>query len=186
MKGHLSGMPDRTVIDGEIVATRRSGASIIQCAAELWLEEGGRIFYYVFDLDRGGDGRRNQIRKRLMSAANFSKARILPKLKEARPLFALELKKGRMVDLVQSVKAQGLEGLIAKRRNSRYEPGQRSGAWQKMWVNQGQEFVIGGYTIEARDIPDALVYGYYEGNDLIYAARDAMNGFTPKSSGPNS
>jgi len=44
------------------------------------------------------------------------------------------------------VKAQGLEGLVAKRSDSRYEPGMRSGAWQKMCVNQGQEFVIGGYT----------------------------------------
>jgi bifunctional non-homologous end joining protein LigD len=42
------------------------------------------------------------------------------------------------------VKAQGLEGLVAKRRDSRYEAGLRSGAWQKMRVNQGQEFVIGG------------------------------------------
>jgi hypothetical protein len=41
---------------------------------------------------------------------------------------------------------QGLEGLVGKNRNSRYEPGQRSSAWQKMRVNQGQEFVIAGYT----------------------------------------
>lgn len=74
-----------------------------------------------------------------------------------------------MVDLVQSVKAQGLEGLIAKRRDSRYEPGQRSGPWQRMRVNQGQEFVIGGYTIGGSAF-DALVYGYYKGKDLMYAA----------------
>ena len=42
-------------------------------------------------------------------------------------------------DLVHSVKAQRLEGLVAKRRDSRYEPGLRSGAWMKMRVNQGQE-----------------------------------------------
>ena len=49
-------------------------------------------------------------------------------------------------DLVQSVREQKFEGLIAKRLDSRYEPGARSGAWLKMRVNQGQEFVIGGYT----------------------------------------
>jgi len=38
-------------------------------------------------------------------------------------------------DLIDSVRAQGLEGLIAKRRHSRYEAGQRSGAWQKMRIN---------------------------------------------------
>jgi bifunctional non-homologous end joining protein LigD len=75
------------------------------------------------------------------------------------------------------VKEQGLEGLVAKRRDSRYEPGERSGAWAKMRVNEGQEFVIGGYTVGGRAF-DALVFGYYEGADLIYVAR-TRNGFTP-------
>ena len=79
--------------------------------------------------------------------------------------------------MIQSVKAQGLEGLVAKRRDSKYEPGLRSGAWQKMRVNQGQEFVIAGYTPSPKNF-DALVIGYYDGGKLIYAAR-TRNGFTP-------
>jgi ATP-dependent DNA ligase len=75
------------------------------------------------------------------------------------------------------VKAQGLEGLVAKRRDSKYEPGQRSGAWQKQRINAGQEFVIGGYTVGTSTF-DALVFGYYEDDKLIYAAR-TRNGFTP-------
>jgi ATP-dependent DNA ligase len=75
------------------------------------------------------------------------------------------------------VRAQGLEGLVAKRRESRYEAGKRSGAWAKMRVNQGQEFVIGGYTSGGRTF-DALVFGYYDGPRLLYAAR-TRNGFTP-------
>src|SRR6202521_3544918 len=89
---------------------------------------------------------------------------------------APELRAG-LKDLVASVRAQGLEGLVAKRRDSRYEPGQRSGAWQKMRLNQGQEFVIGGYTPSGRTF-DALIFGYYEDNRLLYAAR-TRNGFTP-------
>jgi ATP-dependent DNA ligase len=69
--------------------------------------------------------------------------------------------------------------LVAKRLESRYEAGQRSGAWIKMRVNRGQEFVIGGYTVAGATF-DALVFGYYEGRDLIYAAR-TRNGFTPQS-----
>jgi ATP-dependent DNA ligase len=76
------------------------------------------------------------------------------------------------------VKAQGLEGLIAKRRDGRYEPGQRSGSWRKMRINQGQEFVTGGYTVGGGTF-DALVYGYYAGKQLVYAAR-TRNGFAPK------
>jgi ATP-dependent DNA ligase len=75
------------------------------------------------------------------------------------------------------VRAQRFEGLVAKRRDSRYEPGLRSGAWQRMRVNQGQEFVIGGYTVGSSTF-DALIFGYYENTRLIYAAR-TRNGFTP-------
>jgi ATP-dependent DNA ligase len=88
-----------------------------------------------------------------------------------------ELKAG-LKDRVASVRAQGLEGLIAKRRDSRYEPGQRSGAWQKMRINKGQEFVIAGYTVGGATF-DALVFGYYEGSKLLYVSR-TRNGFTPR------
>lgn len=79
--------------------------------------------------------------------------------------------------LIESVKAHGFEGLVAKRLDSRYEPGLRSGAWMKMRVNRGQEFVIGGYTHGTKTF-DALVFGYYQGKNLIYVAR-TRNGFTP-------
>src|SRR3954471_24006373 len=81
--------------------------------------------------------------------------------------------------LIESVREQSLEGLIAKRLDSVYEPGQRSGAWRKMRINQGQEFVIGGYTLGANHF-HALVFGYYEDGKLLYAAR-TRNGFTPAS-----
>jgi len=46
-----------------------------------------------------------------------------------------------------------------------------------MRIGQGQEFVIAGYTPSARNF-DALIFGYYEGDRLLYAAR-TRNGFTP-------
>jgi ATP-dependent DNA ligase len=58
-----------------------------------------------------------------------------------------------------------------------HEPDLRSGAWMKMRVNRGQEFVIGGYTRGTKTF-DALVFGYYQDGKLIYAAR-TRNGFTP-------
>ena len=41
-----------------------------------------------------------------------------------------------IANLILSVKEQGLEGLVAKRRDSRYEPGERSEAWVTMHVNR--------------------------------------------------
>jgi ATP-dependent DNA ligase len=48
-----------------------------------------------------------------------------------------------------------------------------------MRINQGQEFVIGGYTPSVQNF-DALVIGYYDDSRLVYAAR-TRNGFTPAS-----
>jgi len=60
-----------------------------------------------------------------------------------------------------------------------HEPGQRSGAWQKMRVNRAQAFVIAGYTPGARGF-DAVVFGYCAVGKLMYAGR-TRNGFTPSS-----
>jgi bifunctional non-homologous end joining protein LigD len=79
-------------------------------------------------------------------------------------------------EMVAAVRSQGLEGVVAKRRESRYEPGQRSGAWVKMRIGGGQEFVIAGYTPSPKTF-DALLVGYYEGDKLIFVAR-VRNGFT--------
>jgi bifunctional non-homologous end joining protein LigD len=101
--------------------------------------------------------------------------RILSKLDE--PIrYSRELP-ATLPDLIEAVKAQGFEGLIAKKRSSRYEPGKRSGAWQKMRMNRSQDFVIGGYTIGGEPF-DAVVFGYYDADRFVYAAR-TRNGFTP-------
>ncbi len=80
-----------------------------------------------------------------------------------------------MADLIATVRAQGLEGLVAKRLEGIYE----SGAWRKMRINWLEEFVIGGYTKGGRTF-DALVLGRWQGDRLVYVARTRV-GFTPAS-----
>ncbi len=67
--------------------------------------------------------------------------------------------------------AQGFEGVMAKRRDSRYEAGRRSAAWLKIKPTRSAEFVIGGYTRGkgARAPLGALLLGYWEGGRLRYA-----------------
>jgi hypothetical protein len=60
--------------------------------------------------------------------------------------------------MLKFVKQHGLEGVIAKRSDSVYEPGNRSGLWSKYRINQGQEFVVGGYT--PGNPFDALIVGF--------------------------
>jgi len=84
-------------------------------------------------------------------------------------------------ELVSRARELGLEGLIAKRRGSRYEAGKRSAAWIKLKFQQEQEFVIGGYTEPegARKYFGALLVGIYEGKRLKFAGR-VGTGFSEK------
>jgi ATP-dependent DNA ligase len=118
---------------------------------------------------------RDLMREPLTVRRELLERKVLPTLRE--PVRYMAPLDASLSALVQSVKAQGFEGLVAKRLDSSYESGLRSGAWMKMRVNRGQEFVIGGYTSGASPF-DALIFGYYEGDRLIYAAR-TRNGFTP-------
>jgi DNA ligase D-like protein (predicted ligase) len=166
----LASMPDDTVIDGEVVALEAGRPSFN--ALQNHGSATGQLFYYAFDVMVAAgedvmalplDARREILRNQVLS-------------KLADPIRESPVLEAGLPDLIRSVKAQGLEGLVAKRRDNRYEPGQRSGAWQKMRVNQGQDFVIAGYTPGARNF-DAVIIGHYEGDRLVYVAR-TRNGFT--------
>ena len=168
----LARLPNDTVIDGEVVALDRDGRPSFSLLQNYGSEKIA-IRYFVFDVMVLAG--RDVMRQPLTVRRELLETKVLPKLSE--PVrYAATLDVSLSV-LVQSVKAQGFEGLVAKRLESRYEPGLRSGAWLKMRVNRGQEFVIGGYTVGGNPF-DALIFGYYDGNRLIYAAR-TRNGFTP-------
>ena len=161
----LAALPDETVIDGELVALDLSGRPSFN-ALQNFVSSGTTLVYYVFDVLvlAGEDVRSQPLRKRRELLEN----NILPKLGE--PIRYSPALDAALPVLVRSVTEQGLEGLVAKRRDSPYEAGKRSGAWQKMRINQRQEFVIGGYTVGGRTF-DALVFGYYEGKDLLFASK---------------
>ena len=162
------------MIDGEVVALDDDGRPSFN-TLQNYGSAGAPLHFYVFDL-LVLEGR-DVTKETLETRRRLLEERVLPKLSE--PIRYSPVLKASLADLIQSVKDQGFEGLVAKRQDSKYEPGLRSGAWQKMRVNQGQEFVIAGYTPSPKNF-DALVIGYYEGNKLMYAAR-TRNGFTPSS-----
>lgn len=170
----LAPLPDDTVIDGEVVALDPEGKPSFNLLQNHG-SSGAPLHFFIFDLLvlKGKD----VMGKSLTERRELLEKHIFPKMEE--PIRYSPMLEAGLKDLIQSVKAQGLEGLVAKRRDSKYEPGMRSGAWLKMRVNQGQELVIGGDTPSPKNF-DALVIGYYEGSNLIYAAR-TRNGFTPAS-----
>ncbi len=172
IRAALAFLPDETVVDGEIVALDDTGKPSFN-ALQNYGSSKAPLVYYVFDVLISSG--RNLMDEPLSERRLVLERDILPRLGD--PIRESPVLDACVPDLLRAVKAQGLEGLVAKRKNSRYESGQRSGAWQKMRVNQGQEFVIGGYTRAPRTF-DALVFGYYQNGKLMYVAR-TRNGFTP-------
>jgi DNA ligase D-like protein (predicted ligase) len=170
----LAMMPDESVLDGEVVALDAEGRPSFN-TLQNYGSSGAALHFFIFDLLilKGKDMMGEPLTKRRA----LIEKQVLPKL--ADPIRYSPILDASLKDLIVSAKAQGLEGLVAKRRDSKYEPGLRSGAWQKMRVNSGQELVIGGYTPSVKNF-DALVIGYYDDDKLIYAAR-TRNGFTPAS-----
>jgi bifunctional non-homologous end joining protein LigD len=86
---------------------------------------------------------------------------------------------GKGSELLQAVQAKGLEGIVAKQAQSRYES-KRSGNWIKIKVTCQQDFVICGYLLGEREYFGALVLGYYENKKLVYAG-NVGSGFTQQS-----
>jgi bifunctional non-homologous end joining protein LigD len=86
---------------------------------------------------------------------------------------------GKGDELLQAVRAKGLEGIIAKQAQSRYES-KRSGSWIKIKVTTQQDFVVCGYILGEREPFGSLVLGYYKDKKLVYAG-NAGSGFTQQT-----
>jgi ATP-dependent DNA ligase len=121
----LTSLRDETVIDGEVAALDEAGRPSFNALQNY--AAGTALHYYVFDvlILAGRDVMGEPLRKR----RELLESQILPVLKE--PVRYSMRFEASLKDLIQSAKAQGLEGLVAKRADSRYEPGRRSGPGEK-------------------------------------------------------
>ncbi|MEV8565474.1 non-homologous end-joining DNA ligase [Streptomyces sp. NPDC051322] len=164
--------PDFTA-DGEIVAYAHGRTDFGLLQQRMQLSDARRIrattvavTYHLFDLLRlnGADTTRLPLRSR--------KSLLRGALEYRAPLrFTVHRNEGGQ-DLLDQACARGWEGLIAKRAGSRYQP-RRSPDWLKLKCQQGQEFVIGGFTEPSgtRVGFGALLIGYYRDGRLRYAGK---------------
>lgn len=155
----------QAVVDGEIVAVDASGRPSFQALQHRSLHPNHHILFYAFDLLalNGQDLMQDSLTKRRAQLTG-----IIPSDANLRLLQPLP---GTAAEIVEAVRAMGLEGVIAKRKGSRYVPGERSDDWQKLKLERSQEFVIGGYRLASPSRIDALLVGYYERKQLRFAAK---------------
>jgi bifunctional non-homologous end joining protein LigD len=177
------GMRD-AVFDGEIVAFDEDGRPnfgrlqhrmhVSSPAAVRRLAASTPVVYAIFDL-LYLDGHSlmglpySERRRRLDALGNGGAAWRVPAAHE-----------GAGARLLEATRLQGLEGIVAKRLDSAYESGRRTGAWIKVKNTRRQELVIGGWIPgEGRRTNriGALLTGYYKDGSFRYAGR-VGTGFT--------
>jgi ATP-dependent DNA ligase len=121
----LAEMPDET--DGEVVALDSDGKPSFNLLQNHG-SAAASLHFFIFDVLvlKGKDVMSETLAKR----RELLEKHVFPKMDE--PIRYSPILQASLEDLIHSVKSQGLEGLVTKRRDSKYEPGLRSGAWQKM------------------------------------------------------
>lgn len=180
--------PDQTVLDGEIVAfgggdwpdfeALQQRMNISSGAQARMLSTQVPVSYLAFDV-LWLDGRPTMElpysqRRKLLTGLGMNGARW-----QVPPSFV-----GESGTDIQAVSLEHhLEGVMAKRLQSRYEPGRRSAAWRKIKNVRSQEVVIGGWKPgeggRAGWIGSLLV-GVYEDSDLVYCGH-VGTGFTQQT-----
>jgi bifunctional non-homologous end joining protein LigD len=165
----------RALIDGEVAALLPDGRTSFQALQNSFSSGATNLAYFVFDL-LALDG------EDLTSLPLIERKARLEKLvgKKRGVIRYSDHVEGSGREFFQLACKQGLEGIISKRRDSKYTGG-RGGAWLKTKCLLRQEFVIGGYTDPegARNGIGSLLVGYHENGKLVYAGK-VGTGFTMK------
>jgi bifunctional non-homologous end joining protein LigD len=157
------------MLDGEIVALDADGRPSFQALQHRSVNRKGVVFY-AFDVLHLGQ---SSYRTKPLG----ERQRALARLKFASPILMSAPLPGTPEEIERVVREAGLEGVVAKRLDSTYEPGIQTRNWMKVKFNKRQEFVIGGYK-PAGTTFDSILVGYYERRRFMYAGK-VRAGFTP-------
>jgi bifunctional non-homologous end joining protein LigD len=164
-------LPSDTLLDGEVVALDARGRASFNLLQH-HRSQASAIRFYAFDL--------LIYRGRSLLELKLTERRAVLAEALAFPDQSVRLSESFEVEpdeLLEGAKELGFEGIVAKRKDSLYEPAKRSGAWVKYKLNHSEELVIGGYTPGSPF--DALIVGYYHEDKLYFAAK-VRNGFVPR------
>jgi bifunctional non-homologous end joining protein LigD len=163
------------VLDGEVVALDERGRSSFERLQTRFTQSDPRAIaraaveapavYYAFDLlgALGFDLRGLPLARRKELLARFA-----PRLGVVR--FADHVE-GDGERLFASAAEHGLEGVVAKRADSRYESGRRSPSWQKVKAPRTALLAVVGFTVGrgGRARLGALLLAWWKGSELCYA-----------------
>jgi bifunctional non-homologous end joining protein LigD len=171
----LQGIHKPIIWDGEIVALDDKGLPSFQLLQQ-YGQMAVQLVYYVFDCIFFNG-------KSLEAMPLSERKKILKKnLPESEVIKYCDDVAGQGISFFNVIKKKGLEGIIAKRKDSIYKEGTRSPDWLKIKHIQTQEAVIAGYTSPrgTRKYFGALILGVYEKAQLKYIGHTGT-GFNERS-----
>jgi bifunctional non-homologous end joining protein LigD len=171
----LEGVKGNAVIDGELVAIGRDGASHFQLLQNALRHE-AKLLYCVFDLmfENGVDLRKQPLLER--------KERLKAILPHDKLIAFSRHRDANGTKFFAEADRKGLEGIMAKRADSAYASGTRTPDWLKIKTAKRQEVVIAGFTAPRRTRPffGALVLAVRE-NDAWRYIGHVGTGFSHKT-----
>jgi bifunctional non-homologous end joining protein LigD len=181
------------VLDGEVVARAGRGRRRIQAASEfqqlqarMHLQDAEEILrlaitaptsLVMFDFLR--DGRMNLMPRPLTERRERLDA-LFATADAGDPALMVSDRSARGATMLARARRAGWEGIIAKRTDTKYQPGARSDAWLKLKLLFRAEFVIGGYTEPRKTRPyfGALLLGAYDKQGRFIYVGHTGGGFT--------
>ena len=165
-----------TVLDGELVVTDEEGrpsyGTLRRRLQGLPAADAGEAAFLAFDA-LYADGR-----SLLRQPLHRRKARLRKLVGTAGAVFVPDHIERDGVDLFEACLERGLEGVVAKHRESTYVPGQRSPFWLKVKAVKSDDFVVVGWT-PGRPF-GALILAFYEDGRLLPCGTVA-GGFDPEA-----
>lgn len=171
----LSKMELNAVLDGEIVVVGGNGQADFGSLQNWRSEADGDLVFYVFDILwlEGRDLKPLNLmeRKALLES-------VLPK---SNSIMMSQVFETSGIEFLEAARKMDLEGIMAKRRDSKYHVKNRTKNWLKIKASKRQEVVIGGYTVNegTSKLFSSLLLGVYEGKKLIYTGK-VGTGFNAK------
>ncbi|WP_394677128.1 DNA ligase D [uncultured Sphingobacterium sp.] len=171
----LKSIAINAVLDGEIVVLEKNGTANFAALQNWRSEADGDLVYYVFDI-LWYDG------KDLKGLSLLERKAILKEVMPQNDLILLsEHFDTSGVGFLNEAKKLGIEGIMAKRKESVYHIHERSADWLKIKANRRQEVVISGFTKNegSSKLFSSLLVGLYEGKKLIYTGK-VGTGFSAK------
>lgn len=165
----------RAIIDGEIVVLGKNGSADFGALQNWRSEADGDLAYYVFDI-LWYDGK--DLRDLPLTERRIILEKILPHNESI--LISQDFHTSGL-EFMEAAKKMGLEGIMAKRKDSIYTTGDRTRDWLKIKASKRQEVVIGGFTLneDSNKLFSSLLVGVYEGKKLVYTGK-VGTGFNAK------